>query len=136
MKRTYVYGILIGIALITILITSAGFFNYSIYAKKEIHTSVQVVAKGVGINTDSDQLTFGRKSPGAMSSRFITVQYPQDTEVRVKIRGDMKSWLYVNESAFLLPANVTRTIEFKIIVPQDTIPNNYSGDISIYFLRP
>src|SRR3989338_4139186 len=46
----------------------------------------------LGLNTDTQNLSFGGASPGAEIIRSIIIQNKDKAEVRVRMLGDLSSW--------------------------------------------
>jgi hypothetical protein len=89
--------------------------------------------KVVGFNTETDSLKFGTVSAGSSVQRSVKVQYSKEAKVKIFSRGNLSSWLAASPSGFSLSAGETEEVFFKVDVPADAAPGDYSAEVKVCF---
>jgi len=136
---TYKLVILLVIAvLLSIGVTSWIYSFYKILNYTEYPISLNIAEKNqIGFNLNPGVLSFGKVPQGATAIRNATVsqRYPFDVLVRIEITGKVKQLVFVKENLFILPSNITKTIEVVASVPENQTTGNYTGKLKVYFER-
>ena len=86
-----------------------------------------------GMNTDRESLNFGAASPGTEITRSIFVQYSKETDVIVRMLGDLSSWTLIKPQRFHLPFNHSEQVSFTVMVPTWAKDGNYTGKAEFCF---
>lgn len=103
---------------------------FSLFERKEIYSEVEV-SNILGFEINDSALVFGTVYPGGSSKKTVDLKNEHDGIARVKIfaKGDINDFLIVSDNNFILYPNETKTIEFKIKIPENTAFGNYTGKV-------
>lgn len=90
-----------------------------------------------GINVDSDALHFGKATSPGGADRYILVSndYALPLKVMITSRGELSSWINLNESSFILEPAETRSIKVSAEIPSGVSYGNYTGTLKILFRK-
>lgn len=130
---------IIFILIIAIIIT----FSYIKYETNQKYTQIQKipmdikVANYIGFNLDKDAMHFGATFPGGGSKRNLSLinNDVYNKKVLVEYEGRLKDFVNVSENNFILKPNENKTLEFTVMIPQNTELGNYTGTIILTFKR-
>ncbi|MEW5896875.1 MAG: hypothetical protein AB1668_04240 [Nanoarchaeota archaeon] len=81
----------------------------------------------IGLNGDTDSLTFGKVSLGADAGKFIKVKYAKDADVEIATEGSLAPWVTATPNVFELKAGEEKEVSFWASVPEDAAAGNYGG---------
>jgi uncharacterized membrane protein len=105
----------------------------SYYTVQEIPIDVKAISdKKIGITIDTDALHFGSIFKGGSGSRSIVVENLGDVTSKYLLvpKGEVSSWVGLNESEFVLKSGESKEIEVNLYVPKDAI-GEYEGTLII-----
>ena len=96
-----------------------------------------IVSDHYGLNLDTDALHFGRvKTPGgADRAIIISNTYEKPVKVLISTRGEIRDWVFINESRFILNPDEVRNVTFSLNVPENIAQGNHTGTVKIIFER-
>ncbi|MDD5253641.1 MAG: hypothetical protein PHG05_00875 [Candidatus Nanoarchaeia archaeon] len=136
MKRSNLIPLCIAVIPITVLIVTILYNYYVILDYEEIPLQIKV-ADNLGFDIDSTYLNFGTIPPGNIGSKSFVISNlkHKNAIVSIKIKGDLKDWIYVSENNFKLREGESKEIELKILVPKDTEKTTYQSRLIIMTTR-
>ena len=82
-----------------------------------INASVSVVRDRytvIGLNVDTESLTFGKVSPGSVITRTVAIDHSRDSRATLSANGVMAPWLSIEPSELRLTANIPQQVRFAI----------------------
>ncbi|MEK6900535.1 MAG: hypothetical protein AABX05_05405 [Nanoarchaeota archaeon] len=103
-----------------------------------VDTSLEIVEaerKVIGLNVDTDELKFGKVSPGAIVKRTMLVNYSAEAEVKVVVEGNFSSWLMITPPKFKIKPEQQQEVVFEVFVPGDAAAGNYTGKVKFCFME-
>jgi hypothetical protein len=117
---------------------SLGVFYYTslVYNVQYIPLDMKVSTVG-GINADTDALHFGKVTSPGGGDRYIIVSndYNVPLAVLLSARGNITTWLSLNESRFILDPAGKRAIKVSMNLPSGVEQGTYNGTLKILFRR-
>ncbi len=125
--------VFMAIALTASLITTA---IVEIRYATKYHSQVNVIKdrSKIGINPLPDALDFGDLPKGGGMTRFVTLSSKsgRDAYMFVYIRGAISPFVKLKKTWFVMKANKTKKLEFKLKIPASTKYKEYDGTIYIF----
>ena len=111
---------------------------YSLYVirdVREIPMSLEV-GKVVGLDIDSDELSFGVIPQEGVSVRNITLKNNKDVPLKVElfVEGDISQFIAA-ESLFWLQPGEEKNLGVIATIPKDGKYGTYSGKMTVFFKR-
>jgi hypothetical protein len=89
------------------------------------------VADNTGVNTETEELRFGRLSPEQSSTRRIQINAPKESLARVHFYGETAEWLSTPSSEYRLHGNTNHSIDVVMTVPSGAEFGDYSGVMEV-----
>ena len=137
-KGTTVALLLIGIIIITIMITAKVYSLAHGVIRTETLGMDLIVAKGstIGVNVDTDAIHFGKVQPGAGSTKHLNLTNTFDFPVSVLMRpsGDI-SWFIPGDIYVIMQPHTQIQYTLGLSVPMGTVPRTYTGEYHITYRR-
>lgn len=92
------------------------------------------VGKTFGVTVDTNELNFGRVTPGSSITRNIIIDNTYEEPIRTKILAtkNIVDFLFVDSDFIMLPGNKTK-IPLTLKIPEDASFGNYKGKIKFEF---
>jgi len=112
------------------------FWNWYVLDERIVDIDVSVTNESLlGFNTGTDKLYFGTLARTGSSERKATAITAFDARVAIEVRGKVAQWISVSQNNFLVEPNVPQDIIFRINIPEDAMPGNYTGKATIRYYR-
>jgi len=91
----------------------------------------------VGFDVGTDAFHYGIIGPGNSGFRQFEVTNKKDFDmlVRITFEGEIASWMSVSEKEFLLKPGERNGLTLTMIIPEDAVYGNYTGELVSVFLR-
>jgi len=121
--------IVVIIAMIIILVNS--------YVKMSSIRVIDVnfsISDYIGFNLDQESLNFGTTVPGGTATRVLELVSDRPVKVHIVVNGEVEKWIYVSENDFILDGK--KEVGFAIKAPDETPMGNYTGKVTIFFMKP
>ncbi len=87
----------------------------------------------LGLNTDTQNLSFGGASPGTEIIRSIILQNKDKAEVKVRMLGEISPWTKIDPNNFTISPDEQRSIFFTVSVPVNALNGDYTGKAEFCF---
>lgn len=124
------------IMLIGIGITS---FFYGFYIIKDVRVIpiYLEIEQKVGFNLEEGELNFGKVPFGGMAKREISLtnNYNHPITADLRISGNVKEFIFVDDDYFILQPDETRFISVSARIPPNATEKKYEGKATITIRR-
>ncbi|MDD5332013.1 MAG: hypothetical protein PHE43_04330 [Candidatus Nanoarchaeia archaeon] len=136
MKKNNLIPLIVIVVPVTILVMTILYNTYVVLDVEIIPIEVNV-NDNLGFNLDSSALIFGTIPPGNLGSRSIVVSNLKysSSNVNIKVKGELKNWIYVSENNFNLNKEESKELEFKLLIPKDAEKRIYNSELRIITTR-
>jgi len=88
----------------------------------------------VGFNLDQEVLNFGTTIPGGTSTRIVELVSDKPLKVHITVEGQVKDWMKISDNDFIMDGK--KEVGFAISAPVDMPKGNYTGKVTIFFMKP
>jgi len=133
-KKEKALIILILIIIISSLIT---YFIYNSLKPIEIQTIDMSLTVGdyTGFDVNTSSLIFGTAAPSSFIKRSVNITNIDENthEIHIKATGDLKKWISISETEFILKKEESKEISIKANIPNDAEYREYEGKLKIIF---
>ena len=127
--------IMVCAALITVGAVLLFFSLFAIFKVYQVPMSLEV-GDGMGFNTDTDAVKFGKVMPGSTSSRVIVITHDYKKPLLVQMKGDGNISKLINiPEQFYLEPGLRKEVHMNAIVPNTISKGKYEGTLTVYFRR-
>jgi len=135
-RRVIIVAALALVILFGVIAARVAFEEWRTIATTSVTVRFEVTTEyRIGFALGTGDIAFGKVNPGGGGSRKATLAAAEPAIAVIRLPSDLAEMIRVDQNLVRLDPGTPVDVTFDLAVPEDARPGNYTGEITVTYLR-